>query len=102
VGKLLIFNNLIEFIMNGEIQAEFVLDENGDIKTSTHKDRLYSEENKEPVEIETVFAQVKITDNSEEKILKIPVNQAQLSDEQYQKNFLQEVVYNQRLGWLDL
>lgn len=88
--------------MEKEIKAEFVLDENGEIQTYTYKDRYFSEENKEPVEVETVFAQVKITGDSEEKILKVRVNVAQLADEQYQKDFLQEVSFNQRLGWLDL
>ena len=98
----MIFDEKIEFIMEKEIKAEFVLDENGEIQTYLYKDRYYSEESKEPIEVETVFAEVKITGDSEEKILKVRVNAAQLADGQYQKNFLQEVAFNQRLGWLDL
>ena len=91
--------------MNNEIKAEFLRDENGEIQTSIHKERLYSDESGEPVEIETVFAAVKITGNnkdSKDKILKIQIDEAQLNNAEYQKKFLQEVVYNRRLGWLDL
>ncbi|MCU1288645.1 MAG: hypothetical protein JWN60_874 [Acidobacteria bacterium] len=88
--------------MEMEIKAEFVREDNGDIKISTHREAFYKAEINEAVEVKTVFAEIKVTADSEVENLKIRVDGSQLNDAEYQKKVLQEVVFHKRIGWLGL